>query len=102
MILQNSSIWNVGNQKVFNKTHSFSQFLWNTMLYQKICTVAIVLTILDIYTDQTFLIDALNVVFFFIIAWRSYIRMKLQNKMSPLDSNRVITTQETAVYNQTI
>lgn len=83
------------------------------MLYQKNCTVAefiiyqfliknnIVLTILDIYIDRTFLIDALNV-FFFIIASRSYIRMKLQNKMSPLDSNRVITTQETAVYNQTI
>lgn len=35
IILQNSSIWNVGNQKGFNKTHSFSQFLWNTMLYQK-------------------------------------------------------------------
>lgn len=57
--------------------------------------------ILDIYIDRSLLIDALNV-FFFIIASRSYIRMKLQNKMSPLDSNCVITTQETAVYSQTI
>lgn len=58
--------------------------------------------ILDIYIDRSLLIDALNVFFFFIIASRSYIRMKLQNKMSPLDSNCVITTQETAVYSQTI